>query len=186
MTWTTPVHQSPDPPGTSTEFNAQVVDNLNHLHDGLGLYVPSISEDCNKVCNAIVNGAALVPVITKDRITVSQLAWRTNSAGGQIDVGIFLDNGDDLTVQKVTSSGLQPMPSGSGAHSLAFAVAATLEPFIKYWLVFAFGSANASLNGTDGPAQSLCKKATNCFPLPNVVTFGSPRPLVSPCLAALP
>ena len=186
MTWTTPVHQSPNPPGTSTTFNAQVVENLKHLHTGVALYVPSISEDCNKVCNAIVNGAALVPVVVKDAITVTKLAWRTNSAGGQIDVGSFLDNGDGLTVQKVTSSGLVPMPSGSGAHTQAFAVAATLEPYTLYWLVFAFGSANASLNGTDGPAQSLCKKATNCFPLPNVVTFGSPKPLVSPCLAALP
>jgi len=186
MTWTTPVHQSPDPPGDDLTFNAQVVDNLNHLHTGRALYVPSPSEDCNKVCNAVLNGAVLVPAVVKDVITVSKLAWRTNSAGGQIDVGIFLDNGDDLTVQKVTSSGLGPMPGGSGPNSKTFAAPATLDPFKKYWLVFAFGSANASLNGTDGPAQQLCKKATNCFPLPNVITFGSPRPLVSPCLAALP
>jgi hypothetical protein len=186
MSWTTPVHQSPDPPGTSTEFNAQVVDNLEFLHDGVPLWLPSLSEDCNKIYNGVVNNAVLVPTMSKDVITVSRLAWRTNSAGGQFDVGIYLDDGNDLTVSKVTSSGLVPMPGGSGANSQAFVGPVTLQPFVKYWLVMGFSSANASLNGTDGPAQSLCKKATNSMPLPNVITFGSPRPTVSPCLAALP
>jgi hypothetical protein len=186
MTWTTPVHQSPDPPGDSETFNDQVIENLKHLHTGKPLWVPPLSDCLDGVMSGIVNGAVLVPTMVKDVITVTKLAWRANSAGGQIDVGIFSDNGDGLTVSKVTSSGLHAMPSGSGAHYSSFAVAATLDPFVKYWLVMGFTSVNAALSGTTGPAQQLCKKATNCMPLPNVITFGSPRPLVSPCLAALP
>jgi len=186
VTWTTPVHRSPNPPGTSTQFNAQVVDNLLHLYNGNGLYAPGPSEAIDAVFTGIVMGAVLVPTMVRDVLTVNKLAWRANSAGGQIDIGIFLDNGDGLTVQKVTSSGLQAMPSGSGAHYANFVQPAALQPFTKYWLVMGFTSVNAALHGTTGPTQVLCKKATNCMPLPNVITFGSPRPLVAPCLAALP
>lgn len=170
---------------SSSAFNRDA-DNLQYLYNAnsLGLFTPGDSLDA--VCHPTLNGAIMAPAMCVAPVTVSKIAWRTNTSNGQVDVGIYTDNGDGQTISMVRTSGLTAMPGGSGAASVNLSSSVTLTPYVKYWLVMGFTNTNAAIMGSDGPVQTICKKAVNCVPLLSTVSFNSPAPSASPCLAALP
>lgn len=186
MTWTDPTPLA-DGFWDPDDYNRDVADNLDFLYDGVGLWAPGACQaiDANiTVANQLV---LLAPCYTTSTITVSQLGWRRDSAGGQVDVGIYTDDGNDETASVVTTSGLVASPSSSTrAEALSFVVPAVLERGIKYWLALGSTSNNNSISGTSGPLCTLARKATPAMPLPNIITFNSPHPTVCPALAALP
>jgi hypothetical protein len=190
--WTTPTHGQM----TAARYNPMVADNLTWLHDGSPLYLPSDpSGDLTGVpkARAPVNGALCIPVINRDSFTATSMGYRSDTADGKIDLGIYLDDGNGLTISKIATTGLTLMPSGAGPKQIALALPAVLKPLKKYWLVMGMaitvsgsGGAVGAVLGTTGVLLPLCKRAVNCMPLPTVITFDTVAPACSPCLAAYP
>lgn len=188
MAWTTPTHGNPN----ASRWNSHVADNLSFLHDGNALYLPTPSEDLSasgKV-HGIPNGAFCVPVIPKDAMTITKMSYRSDTANGRVDLGIYLDDGNGTTCSKVSTTEPTAMPGGAGPKSINLVNPAVITPYQKYWLVIGFvtnndGTAVGTVLGTDGPLVKLCKRAVNCVPLQTVITFDSVAPSASPCLAGM-
>jgi hypothetical protein len=196
--WTTPAHLAAPPVGTT--WNTQIVENLIWAYEGKLLYLPTPSEDltASGKVHGIRDGAYCVPVINRDAGTLTQMAYRSDTANSKIDMGIYLDDGNGTTCSKISTTGLTVMAGGAGAKMVPLALPAPVTPFTKYWLVIGFaitksgsGGKLGTILGTDGPMLSLCKRALNVMPLPTVITFDTStkardQPTASPCLAAFP
>lgn len=205
MPWTTPAHVS----GVLDvdDWNAQV-DNLDWLHTGNALYLPSDPDGDltgTPKAQAPLSGAILVPVVCRDTFTATRMSYRSDSASGKIDLGIYMDDGNGTTCSKISTTGLTLMPSGAGAKQLPFAQPAPLEALNKYWLVMGqavtvpgSGGTIGAVMGTTGVLRLISRRAQKCMPLPTVITFEmtapvdpdvAPTPILPtcvPCLAVFP
>lgn len=180
MPWTTPTHVAGGDGLPSSQYDAQVVDNLLFLWTGFRLAVSTPSDMTQQVVPT-ANDAFVCPVIPEAQLTVPGLTYRSSTTAGNIDVGVYSDDGNGTTCTRLKSSGSVAMPAGASAHTINFTATQTLDPYVKYWLAVAFSSATARLLGTDGPYSLICKKMVTAFPLPATITFGA-TPAVSPCL----
>jgi hypothetical protein len=197
-------------PGTITAatYNAHVADNLTWRHTGLLLYLPTPSEDLTAAgkVHGFRSGAFCVPVIANGVGTLNSMAYRSDTANGKVDLGIYLDDGNGTTCSKISTTGLTAMPPGAGSKQISLAQPAPITTYQKYWLVMGFaitksgsGGKLGTVLGTDGPTTLLCRRAVNVMPLPTVITFETtnpvdpaavpPTPIIptsTPCLAAFP
>jgi len=181
--WTPPEHVTGGVGEPASDFDEQIVDNLNFLWAGNPTIVGG-SQDLSASVVPTVNRALLCPFVPKDQITIAGLSYRSSSTAGNIDVGVYVDNLDGTTADRLKSSGSVSMPAGATAQTVNFTASQTLDPYVKYWFAICFSSGSARVLGTDGPYSLLCKVMTSAFPLPATVTFGV-TPTISPCLAGL-
>lgn len=181
---------------TAAVWNAQVADNLLHLYNGKTLYVPSDpSGDLaapGKV-HGFRSGAFCMPVINRDLITLNSMAYRSDTANGKVDLGVYIDDGNGTTCSKISTTGLTAMPAGAGTKQISLLLPAPILPYTKYWLVIGFaitksgsGGKLGTVLGTDGPLKPLCKRAVNVMPLPTVITFDAVAPTAAPMIAGFP
>jgi len=189
--WVAPVQGNP----TAAKWNAYVAGDLDFLYRGYGMWLPTPSQsiDGQSKVHGFNLGAFLVPVMCKDAITLNSIAYRSDTANGTIDLGVYQDDGNGTTCSKVATTDLTPMPGGSGAKQITLENPAPLTPWTKYWLAIGFaitvsgsGGSLGTVLGTDGVLLGLCKRAVNVMPLPTVITFDTVAPTCSPCLAGLP
>lgn len=193
MSWSTPAHL----PGSalpSATLNRDL-DNIEALYEGFDVYLGGADDDLNINVGSLRYGALLIPVISKSRFTVANIGYRSDTAGGHVDLGVFIDDGDDKSCTQLETTGFFPMPGGAGPKGETLSAAVQLEPLQKYWLAIAFDASGAALRGTDGPYATLCRKATggntvSYYPLPTRIPFdvnattGEPIALTkAPCLA---
>jgi len=169
-----------------SQYNLQVVDNLQYLHDGMALFCGTPDDMTQKVLPGTANRAFVCPFVTRDAMTIPGLTYRGDTTAGNIDVGIYDDDGNNTTCTKLRTSGTVAMPGGATAHTINFTASQAVEPFHKYWFAIAFSSTTARVWGTDGPYSLLCKQMDmGVFGLPTTITFASLSGGISPCLVGL-
>ena len=183
VSWTPPTHVAGGTALTVTKYNAEVVDDLQFLHDGFAFVVGS-PDDLTQKFSETANQAVVCPFIPRDVITLAGLTYRSDTTAGNIDVGIYMDDGNGTTATKLKTSGSTVMPGGATAHTINFTASQTLESYTKYWFALSFSSASAKVLGTDGPYSLLAKVMATAFPLPTTITFGA-TPSVAPCMQGL-
>ena len=185
VAWTPPEHVTGGDGMPASDFDEQVIDNLQFLWNGVAQFVGG-SQDCSAQVVPTANRALLCPFVPKDQITIAGLTYRNGTSTGNIDVGVYVDNGNGTTADRLKSSGSTAMPAvGNVANTLNFTANQTLDPYVKYWFAICFSSGSARVLGTDGAYSLLCKLMVSAFPLPATVTFGATA-TISPCLAGLP
>jgi len=183
VSWTPPEHVIGGLGLAASDYDEQVVDNLSFLWAGTPMFVGG-SQDCSQTVVPTANKALLCPIVPKDQITIAGLTYRSSSTAGNIDVGVYVDNGNGTTADRLKSSGSVAMPAGATAQTVNFTANQTLDPYVKYWFAICFSSGSARVLGTDGPYVLICKTMTSAFPLPATVTFAA-APTVTAAVAGL-
>jgi len=125
--WVAPVQGNP----TAAKWNAYVAGDLDFLYRGYGMWLPTPSQsiDGQSKVHGFNLGAFLVPVMCKDAITLNSIAYRSDTANGTIDLGVYQDDGNGTTCSKVATTDLTPMPGGSGAKQITLENPAPLTPW---------------------------------------------------------
>lgn len=186
VVWTPPTHVVGGTGWASSRINEEYIDNLQFLHDGYALYVGTPTDKSATVLPQVANRAFACPIVSRDAITIAGLTWQANSHSGNIDFGVYDDDGNGTTASRLKSSGSVAMPGGSTPQTITFSSPQALEPYHKYWFAVAFSVASgANILGTDGPYSLLCKQMASAFPLPATFTFAALSNGISPCLIGL-
>ena len=168
-----------------TTYDLEVVDNIQFLHDGYALYVGTPTDQTQKVLPGSANRAFVCPFVSRDAMTIAGLTYKSDTTAGNIDVGIYDDDGNGTTASKLKTSGSTAMPGGATAHTVNFTSSQSIEPFHKYWFAIAFSSTTARIWGTDGPYSLICKQMDTALPLPTTITFAALSGGIAPMLVGL-
>lgn len=182
MTWVTPTNVSDGVVWEADDFNDMVVGNLLHLYNGNPLAVWSPAQDLSQNYAPSANDAIGFPFIAPASGDMAGLSYLVGTSGGNVDVGLYEDAGDDLTCTKLKTNGGAAL-GAAGVRTTTYTAAQALIPGEKYWLWIALSSAAARLKGTDGPTAVFWKKMASAYPLPNTITFGA-TPSIVPALFA--
>lgn len=183
--WTPPIHIGGGRTLPASQYNLQVVDNLQVLHDGLPLYCGTPTDMTQKLLPGSANRAFVCPFVSRDAMSIAGLTYKSDTTSGNIDVGIYDDDGNGTTASKLKTSGSVAMPGGATAHTVNFTAAQAIEPLHKYWFAIAFSSTTARIWGTDGPYSLICKQMDTALPLPTTITFAALSGGIAPCLVGL-
>jgi hypothetical protein len=151
----------------------------------LALYCGTPTDMTQKVLPGSANRAFVCPFIPPAAMIIPGLTYKSDTTAGNIDVGVYDDDGNGTSASKLKTSGSTAMPGGATAHTLNFTSPQSLEPFHKYWFAIAFSSTSARVWGTDGPYSLICKQMDTAFPLPTSITFAALSGGISPCLVGL-
>lgn len=185
VVWTPPSHVAGGTSLPVSQYDLEVVDNIQFLHDGAALFVGTPEDMTQTLLPGSANRAFVCPFVPRDVITVAGLTYRSQTVAGNIDVGVYGDDGNGTTATKLKTSGSVAMPAGSGAKTVNFTASQQLEPMTKYWFAIAFSNTSARVLGTDGPYSLLCKQMDTALPLPTTITFAALSGGISPCLVGL-
>lgn len=186
VVWTPPSHVVGGTGWPVSTIDLEVVDNLQFLHDGYALYVGTPTDMTDQVLPQVASRAFACPIVSRDAITIPGLTYKSNSTAGNIDVGVYDDDGNGTTASKLKTSGSTVMPTSGVPQTINFTSPQAIEPYHKYWFMFAFSVASgANVLGTTGPYSLLCKQMNSAFPLPTTFTFAALSNGISPCLVGL-
>ncbi len=185
VVWTPPEHVAGGTGLPVTQYNEQVADNLQFLHDGYSFWIGTAQDLTAQVAPGAVNRGFACPVVCRDSMTIAGLTYRSDTTNGNIDVGIYDDDGNGTTASKLATSGTTVMPGGATAHTVNFTAPQAVEPYHKYWLAISFSATSARVLGTDGPYSLICKQMNSALPLPTTFTFAALSGGISPCLVGL-
>lgn len=181
VVWTAPAYVSGGASLPVSTWNL-MMDDLQFLHDGVPQYCGTSDDISQKVLPGSANRAFVCPFVSRDAMTIAGLTYRSDTTAGNIDVGIYDDDGNGTTASKLKTSGSVAMPGGATAHTTNFTSSQAIEPFHKYWFAISFSSTSARVMGTDGPYSLLCKQMDTALPLPTTITFAALSGGISPCL----
>lgn len=142
----------------------------------IDLYVGPSNPNIGHVLTAFptINAARLYAFTVNRFQTVSKIYFRVGTASGNMDVGVYDDNGTRLT-----SSGSTAVPTAAQTVSLTVP-AINLSPGIKYWVAIAcdnvtaaFGQPASASAAPLAPGSVVSVAYTSSFPLPASVSSPS-------------
>lgn len=124
------------------------------------------------------NAAYLARVRVSKTIDVSTIRVYVGTQSGNLDVGIYVDNGG-TTYDRIASSGSTACGTGSAVQALSLTAAVTLSPGMDYWFACARDNTTATLLRA-GPGIAAVAALHNTviafatsFPLPTTLTKAS-------------
>lgn len=178
---------TPDDPVTDdyveTEWGVVVATDLRVLFNGVAEWLASPSQDVATNFAPTANKAYGFPFTQRDAATIAYLAYLSDTTAGNIDVGIYEDDGNGTTCSKLKTNGGQAMAAGATVKKVNLSASQALSPFQKYWAWIAFSSASARVKGTGGPSTLVWRTMATAYPLPTVITFAA-APSIAPALFA--
>lgn len=178
----TDVWVNPDDPVTDdyieTDWGIVVATDLRVLFNGVAEWIASPSQDvATNFAPGANNKAFGFHFTARDAMTIASINYLPTNAAGNVDVGIYEDDGNGTTCSKLKTNG----GTGMGSASVAFSASQALSPYQKYWLWIAFSNSAARAGGTVGPSIVMWKTMTSAYPLPTTITFGA-APTSAPAL----